>query len=97
MFDLIPPKLNKKKLKIYLFSFRGVHQNHVVIAGLNYRFVVNLHARVFSKLKPGLPICQMTLLRAIQIQAGVKKVYLAFSLVHISFSENLIYPACAEF
>ena len=71
-----------------------MHQKYVVTAGLNYRFVVNLHARGFSKLKPGLPICQMTLLRAIQIQAGV---YLAFSLMKISFSENLIYPACAEF
>ena len=74
-----------------------MHQKYVVTAGLNYRFVVNLHARGFSKLKAGLPICQMTLLRAIQIQAGVKKVYLAFSLMQISFSENLIYPACAEF
>ena len=27
----------------------------------------------------------------------VKKVCLAFSLVHISFSKNLVYPACAEF
>ena len=55
-----------------------MHQKYVVTAGLNYRFVVNLHARGFSKLKPGLPICQMTLLCAIQIQAGVKKVIWLF-------------------
>ena len=36
----------------------------------------------------------MTLLRAIKVQAGaVKKVCLAFSLLHISFSKNLVYPA----
>ena len=40
----------------------------------------------------------MTLLSAVQVQAGVvKKVCFAFSLVHISFSENLDFPAYAEF
>ena len=40
----------------------------------------------------------MTLLcGAKQVQAGVKKICQAFSLVHISFSKNLVYPAYAEF
>ena len=49
-------------------------------------------------MKLGLWLLQKTLLHAIQVQAGVvKKVCLAFSLVHICFSKNLVYPACAEF
>ena len=43
-------------------------------------------------------LLQKTLLQAIWVQAGVvKKVCLAFSLVLISFSKNLVYSACAEF
>ena len=40
----------------------------------------------------------MTLLSAVQVQAGiVKQVCFAFLLVHISFSENLDFPTYAEF
>ena len=49
-------------------------------------------------INPGLWLLWMTLLRAINVQAGVvKKVCIAFSLVQISFSKNLVYPAYAEF
>ena len=39
----------------------------------------------------------MTLLRAVRVQAGVEKMCLAFSLVHISFSKSLVYLPYAEF
>ena len=53
----------------------------------------------FQHIKPGVRLLRMTLLRAVQVQAGVvsKKVCVAFSFVHISFSKNLVYPAYAEF
>ena len=46
--------INKEKLEIYLFSFRGVRQNFEVITGLNYRFLGNLHVLVFSTYETGI-------------------------------------------
>ena len=51
----------------------GLHQNFEVMTDLNYRFIGNLHARVFSTLKPGLRLLRITLLRAALVQAGVVK------------------------
>ena len=49
LFDSISPnkpKLTKQKLEIYFFSFWGVHENFDAMAGLNYRFIGNLHVCV---------------------------------------------------
>ena len=52
----------------------------------------------FQHINLGLWLLWMTLLHAIKVQAGVIKNFaLTFSLVHISFSKNLDYPAYAEF
>ena len=58
-----------------------MYQNFEVMAGLNYRFIRNLHACV----------C------VFNIYKTDKKVVKLFSLVHISFSNNLVYLAYAEF
>ena len=56
-----------------------MHPNYEVITGLNYKFIVNLYASVFSTLKLGLRQLRMTFLHAIQVQARVvKKSVLSF-------------------
>ena len=59
--------------EIYLFSFWGVHQSFEVITGLNFRFIGNMHMHMFSTLKRKSWLLRMTLLRAVQVQAGVVK------------------------
>ena len=72
-----------------------MHHNFKAIAGLNYRFIGYLYVRVFSTYKTGIMTTSNDF--TIQVLAGVvKKVFLAFSLVDISFSKNLVYPAYAE-
>ena len=72
-----------------------MHQNFKAIAGLNYRFIGYLYVLVFSMYKTGIMTTSNDF--TIQALAGVvKKVCLAFSLVHTSFSKNLVYLAYAE-
>ena len=75
-----------------------MHQNFKVITGLNYRFTGNLHVHVFSIYETGIMTTSKDFTTC-RIGTGTcckKKVCLAFSLVHISFSKNFVYPACAE-
>ena len=76
----------------------GVNQNFEVMAGLNNRFIRNLHACVFSAYKTGI---MTTSNKFTSCCTGTgrccKKVWLGLPSVHISFSKNLVYPAYAEF
>ena len=75
-----------------------MHQNFKVITGLNYRFVGNLHVHVFSTYKTGIMTTSKDFTTCCSsIGRCFKKISIAFSLVHISFSKNLVYPAYAEF
>ena len=70
----------------------GVHQNFEVMAGLNYNFRGNLHARVFLTLKPWLWLLRITLLRAVQVQAGVVKSLVSFLIsTHFFFYEPYLF------
>ena len=75
-----------------------MHQNFKVITGLNYRFVGKLHVHVFSTYKTGIMNTSkdFTMCRT-SVGRCCKKFFIDFSLVHISFSKNLVYPAYAEF
>ena len=91
-------KLNKEKLKTYLFSFWGEQLNFEVIASLNYSFIGNLRVQVFSTYNTEIMTTSNDFTMRCQTGTGrCKKVCQAFSLVHISFSKNLVYPAYAEF
>ena len=93
------PKLNKEKLETYFFSFWAVHQNFEVIAVLNYRFRRNLHVHGFSAYKTAIMALSNDFTMWCHTGTGrcSKKVCVAFSLVHISFSKNFVYLAYAEF
>ena len=69
-----------------------------VMAGLNYKFIRNLHLCVFSTFRTGI---MTTLNDFTTCRAGTgrccKKFAQLFSLVHISFSKNLVYLAYVEF
>ena len=75
-----------------------MHQNYGAMVGLNYRFIGNLHLRVYSKFKTGIMTTSnyFTMCRKGTCRC-CNKVCSAFSLVHISFSKNLVYLAYAEF
>ena len=75
-----------------------MHQNFEAMTGLNYRFIRNLYACVFSTYKTGI----ITTLNDFTMCRGAtgrycKKVAQHFALVNISFSKNLVYLAHAEF
>ena len=79
-----------KKLEIYFFSFWGVHQHFEFKAGLNYRFIGNLHVHVFVMYiyKTRIRLLQMTSLGYTGTGRCCKKVFLACSSWHISFFQK---------
>ena len=75
-----------------------MHQYYEVMAGLNNRFIGNLHVCVFSALKTGITTTSNDLTMCCTGTGRCcRKVCLAFALVHISISKNLVYLAYAEF
>ena len=69
------------------------------MAGLNYRFIGNLHVHVFVLMymyKTRNKTTSNDFTRLTGTGRCCKKFFLACSSEHISFSKNLAYPAYAE-
>ena len=75
-----------------------MHENFEVITGLNDRFIGNLHVHVFLTYETRIITTSKDFtMSCTGTGRCCKKVCLAFPLIYISFSKNLVYPAYAQF
>ena len=75
-----------------------MHENFEVITGLNNRFIGNLHVHVFLTYETRIITTSKDFTTSCTDTGRCcKKVCLAFPLIYISFSKNLVYPAYAQF